>query len=85
MTSEQKGLAALGGLVAIAAGFFAAKRLRGNGDAEPRSWTCACGQAYTVQGMDRHRVYTVVDGDPVLSRDCVSCGEPLPTGHDAAA
>ena len=85
MTSEQKGLTALGGIVSIAAAFFVAKRLRGRGDAAPREWTCACGQAYYVQGLDRHRVYTVVEGDPVLGRDCVSCGEPLPTGHDAPA
>ena len=85
MTSEQKGLLALGGIVAIGAGFFVAKRVRSANEPEPREWTCACGQAYYVQGLDRHRVYTVVDGDPVLGRDCVGCGEPLPTGHDTAA
>jgi len=89
MSSQQKGLAALGGIIAIGVGFFVAKRTRlrdeGGEEAEPREWTCACGQAYHVQGLDRHRVYTTVDGDPVLGRECVRCGEPLPAGHDAAA
>jgi len=87
MTSEQKGLTALGGIVAIGVAFFVAKRVRAraDGEAAPREWTCACGQAYHVQGLDRHRVYSTVDGDPVLGRECVRCGEPLPAGHDAAA
>ena len=80
MTSEQKGLTALGGIVAIAAGFFVAKRRRTAGG--PRTWACACGQVYAVQGIDRHRVYSVPGEGPVLGRECVRCGEPLPAGHD---
>ena len=82
MTSEQKGLLALGGIVSIGVGFFVAKRLRDQGEAEPREWTCACGQVYGVQGLDRHRVYTLPDDGPVLGRECVRCGEPLPSGHE---
>ena len=91
MTSEQKGLLALGGIISIAAGFFVAKRVRdgdGDGDsaqAEPREWTCTCGQRYEVRGLDRHRVYSVPDEGPVVGRECVRCGEPLPAGHDVAS
>jgi hypothetical protein len=89
-TSEQNGLLALGGIVAIAVGFFVAKRVRdadsaeAAAEAEPSEWTCACGQRYEVQGLDRHRVYVVPGEGPVLGRDCVRCGEPLPAGHDTA-
>ena len=79
MTSEQKGLTALGGIVAIAVGFFVAKRRRMSG---PRTWQCQCGETYEVQGMDRHRVYSVPGEGPVLGRECVRCGEPLPAGHE---
>jgi hypothetical protein len=80
MTNEQKGLAALGGIVAITVGFFVAKRRRDAGG--PRTWQCQCGKTYEVQGLDRHRVYSVPDEGPVLGRECVSCGEPLPAGHE---
>jgi hypothetical protein len=79
MSSEQKkGLAALGGIVAIGVGFFVAKRRRSGG---PRTWQCQCGKTYEVQGLDRHRVYSVPGEGPVVGRDCVQCGEPLPAGH----
>lgn len=84
MTSEQKGLLALGGILAITAGFFVGKRVRDRdaGEAQASEWTCACGQTYAVQGLDRHRVYSLPEEGPVLGRECVRCGEPLPAGHD---
>jgi len=86
MTSEQKGLLALGGIIAITAGFFVAKRVRDadSADAQPQAWTCGCGQRYEVRGLDRHRVYSVPGEGPVLARECVRCGEPLPAGHDTS-
>ena len=49
---------------------------------DPRvAWTCACGQAYLVQGTDRHRIYWLPDAgreDPLLERECVECGAALP-------
>jgi hypothetical protein len=48
-------------------------------------WTCDCGQRYLVRGVDRHRVYWLPDTsqtDPVLERDCLRCGSPLPHGHE---
>ncbi|MBE2315917.1 hypothetical protein DVA67_008015 [Solirubrobacter sp. CPCC 204708] len=80
MTNEQKGLAALGGIVAIGVGFFVAKRVRGGSG--PRTWSCQCGKTYEVQGLDRHRVYSVPQEGPVVGRECVDCGAPLPTGHE---
>ena len=78
MTNELKGLAALGAIVAIGVGFFVAKRRRTTG---LPTWQCQCGKTYEVQGLDRHRVYSVPDEGPVLGRECVQCGEPLPAGH----
>jgi hypothetical protein len=52
-----------------------------------RPWTCACGQRYLVRGTDRHRVYWLTNAsqrDPVLGRECVSCGATLPAQHDLA-
>jgi hypothetical protein len=43
-------------------------------------WSCECGRAYLVGGIDRHRVYWLPDAateDPLLGRDCVGCGAPL--------
>lgn len=82
MSSEQKkGLAALGGIVAIGVGFFVAKRRRAGAGA--RTWQCQCGKTYEVQGLDRHRVYSVPGEGPVLGRECVQCGEVLPAGHES--
>jgi hypothetical protein len=78
MSNEQKGLAALGGIIAIGVTFFVAKRRRTSG---PQTWQCQCGKTYEVQGLDRHRVYSVPKEGPVLGRECVNCGEPLPAGH----
>jgi hypothetical protein len=72
------GLAALAGLAAISAGFRVLKaRAR---EPELRVWRCECGQSFRVDGIDRHRVYWV-DDRPVLGRECVRCGAPLPAGH----
>jgi LPXTG-motif cell wall-anchored protein len=78
MTNEQKGMAALGAIIAIGAGFFVAKRRRASG---LRTWQCQCGKTYEVQGLDRHRVYSVPGEGPVLGRECVQCGATLPAGH----
>ena len=51
-------------------------------------WACACGERYLVSGRGRHRVYWLPDSphsDPVLSRECVSCGAPLATGDNESA
>ena len=48
---------------------------------------CACGQRYRTTGEGRHRVYWVDDAriaDPVLERECVSCGTDLPHEHAVA-
>jgi hypothetical protein len=77
-------LAALAGLIGLAAGFRIAKARRlAAGPPPRRHWRCACGQAYEVSGTDRHRVYWLGDR-PVLERDCASCGAPLPAEHEAA-
>jgi hypothetical protein len=55
-------------------------------DKRPR-YTCECGQAYRVTGVDRHRVYWpegAERADPVLGDACVKCEQPLPVGHDTA-
>jgi|GEM_PF-5992396 hypothetical protein len=78
MSNQQRGLAALGGILAITAGFFVARRRHAGQD---RTWTCQCGATYEVQGLDRHRVYSLPGEGPVLGRECVRCGEPLPAGH----
>ena len=59
----------------------------GGGAGSRRPWSCICGQAYLVSGIDRHRVYWLPDAaqtDPLLVRECVSCGAELLAGHDAA-
>lgn len=70
---------------AVLGAVFAQRRGRRPGGAE--LWTCDCGQRYLVRGVDRHRVYWLPDSaqvDPLLERECVSCGAPLPRSHDAA-
>jgi hypothetical protein len=77
--------AAAGG---VAVAVVIARRRRGGRDSARRPWSCACGQAYLVSGTDRHRVYWLPDAqesDPLLVRECVSCGAELPASHDAAA
>jgi|1185.fasta_scaffold959335_2 hypothetical protein len=67
----------LGGLAAFAV--VRRRRARANADARVE-WTCACGEAYLVQGSDRHRIYWLPDAaieDPLLDRQCVACGAPL--------
>ena len=52
-----------------------------------RAWSCDCGQASLVSGIDRHRIYWLPDArefDPLLERQCVSCGSELPLGHKPA-
>jgi hypothetical protein len=82
-------LAAAGGTAALAVVVTVAivRRRRGVSDDGRRLWSCDCGQAYMVSGIDRHRVYWISDAphsDPLLVRNCVSCGAELPAGHDAA-
>ena len=64
------------------------RRRRGDSSDDGRdSWSCDCGQAYLVSGLDRHRVYWLPEAqqsDPLLARECVSCGAQLPARHDAA-
>ena len=65
-----------------------ARRRRGASRQDTRRpWNCDCGQAYLVRGVDRHRVYWLPEAshaDPLLGRECISCGSELPAGHDAA-
>jgi hypothetical protein len=72
---------------AITAGLVAARRRRALGSHDPRTeWACSCGQRYLVQGTDRHRVYWLSDtdlSDPLLGRECVNCGAPLPAGRES--
>ena len=78
--------AGLAALAAAAAAGVVARRRRAAGRAE-QSWRCDCGQRYVVRGLDRHRMYWLADAaeaDPLLGRECVKCGEPLPATHDAA-
>ena len=56
---------------------------RGSADASgaEREWQCACGQAFRVAGVERHRVFWVAgapEDDPVLGDRCPSCERPLP-------
>ena len=69
-------------------GGSSAQRLAGRfrRDKRPR-YTCECGQAYRVTGVDRHRVYWPEGAErtePVLGDACVKCERPLPVGHDTA-
>jgi hypothetical protein len=78
--------AAVPAAAAAVAVAIARRRRRGSADGRD-SWSCGCGQAYLVSGLDRHRVYWLPDArqsDPLLVRACVSCGAVLPAGHDAA-
>ena len=63
------------------------RRRRGSAGDGRRAWSCDCGQAYLVSGIDRHRIYWLPDArefDPLLERQCVSCGSELPLGHKPA-
>jgi hypothetical protein len=75
-------------VVTVAAGAVViVRRSHGASEDGRRSWSCNCGQAYLVSGIDRHRVYWLPDAgqfEPLLVRECVSCGSELPAGHDAA-
>jgi len=92
-------LAVAAALAAGIAGVLGRRRAAGSGsattqrltgrfrrDKRPR-YTCECGQAYRVTGVDRHRVYWPEGAEreePVLGDACVRCERPLPTGHDSA-
>jgi hypothetical protein len=81
-------LAAATSAAAAAVAVSIGRRRRGHSDDGRHSWSCDCGQAYLVSGLDRHRLYWLPDAqwsDPLLVRECVSCGAELPAGHDAAA
>ena len=49
------------------------RRQRGDSSDDGRdSWSCDCGQAYLVSGLDRHRVYWLPEAqqsDPLLARE----------------
>jgi hypothetical protein len=87
--------AVVGGLaVAAALARRAAPRIRartrgGTRPAAPpgtAAWHCACGQAYRVTGLDRHRVYWLEgadERDAVLGGACPACGRPLPAASVA--
>jgi hypothetical protein len=80
------GAAAAATAAAVAAALYT-RRGRDVGIDGRQPWTCDCGQAYLVSGIDRHRVYWLPDAaqsDPMLERECVSCGAPLPAEHEAA-
>ena len=82
-------LAAAGAAVAAAgvAAVIYTRRRHAAGSDGRRKWNCECGQEYLVTGIDRHRVYWLPEADhsdPLLGRDCVSCGAELPAGHKAA-
>jgi len=81
------------GLLAVATGLaagivLAGKRLaRRGGSPRHDTYRCACGAAYRLRGVGRHRVYWregAAESDPVLGDRCVACDAPLPAGHDVA-
>ena len=81
-------LAAAATAAAAAVAVVIGRRRRGDSSDDGRdAWSCDCGQTYRVSGLDRHRVYWLPEArqsDPLLARECVSCGAQLPARHDAA-
>jgi len=80
-------LAAAVTTAAAAVAVVIGRRRRGKSDDGRDSWSCDCGQAYLVSGLDRHRVYWLSgaqQSDPLLARECVSCGAELPATHESA-
>jgi hypothetical protein len=95
-------LAVAGALAAGIAGVLGRRSSVGGGDGDARTgqglaarfrrdkrpkYTCECGQAYRVTGVDRHRVYWPEGAEkdaPVLGDTCVNCDRALPLGHDTA-
>jgi hypothetical protein len=83
-------LALLAVAAALAAALGAAgARLARRGEPAIReeSYTCRCGAAYRVSGVDRHRVYWregAPESQPVLGDRCVECDAPLPARHETA-
>jgi len=85
-TARRAGLLAVA--VALAAAVAAVgARLKERASAGRRSaeqtYTCPCGAAYRVSGVDRHRVYWPAgapEDAPVLGDRCVECDAPLPGG-----
>jgi hypothetical protein len=46
-----------------------------------REWQCACGQAFRIAGVERHRVFWLAGSpkhEPVLGDRCPACDRPLP-------
>ena len=98
-TARRAGLAAVAAALAAAIAGVLGRRLGAGGtdtgrgpawrfrrDKQP-TYTCECGQAYRVTGVDRHRVYWPEGAgrdEPVLGDACVRCERPLPLGHDTA-
>ena len=96
-TARRAGLAVVAaGLMAGIAGVLGRRRTRARDgsawtgrfrrDKRPR-YSCECGQAYRVTGVDRHRVYWpegAEKDEPVLGDTCTACERPLPIGHDTA-
>ena len=86
-TARRAGLLAVAAVLAAAIVAVAARRRGGPVSRDP-VYRCACGAAYRVSGVDRHRIYWpegAPDGSPVLGGACLGCGAELPTGHDAVA
>ena len=83
-TARRAGLAAVAAALLAAIAGLAGRFGR---DQQQASYTCECGQAYRVTGVDRHRVYWPEGADsdePVMGDTCVACDRPLPAGHDTA-
>ncbi|MET0685747.1 MAG: hypothetical protein ABW060_10555 [Solirubrobacteraceae bacterium] len=93
-TARRAGLAAVAAALLAAIAGLAGRRRKGAAgggrfgrDQQQASYTCECGQAYRVTGVDRHRVYWPEGADrdePVMGDTCIACDRPLPVGHDTA-
>jgi len=95
-TARRAGLAAVAAALVAAIAGVLGRRGRGGTEAgrglagrfrrdKRPTYTCECGQAYRVTGVDRHRVYWPEGAErdePVLGDACVRCERPLPLGHD---
>ena len=96
-TARRAGLAVVAAMLLAAIAGLAGWRRKAAAGSEGRGgrfrrdkrpkYTCECGQAYRVTGVDRHRVYWPEGSDrdePVLGDTCIACDRPLPAGHDTA-
>jgi len=92
-TARRAGLAAVAATLLAAIAGLAGRRRKGAAGGgrfrqdERPAYTCECGQAYRVTGVDRHRVYCpegAARDEPVMDDTCIACDRPLPVGHDTA-